>query len=489
MQPGRAVPGTIDCMGGRKSGRREAQATRMAPPPRLSMVRRLRTLALLAVPFLLVLGLIAEGYRVAGRVTKPVSQMIEQQVARPTEVPPPVTELPSSSATPVPAPVASPTATPLPTLSGTRRINVLLLGSDTDAKFKEEVNTQIVMVVSIDPVHHQVTLLSIPRDFWIPVPGKGMQKLQLAYRYGGVSLVRETVENDFGITIDHYAWIGLEGFEKVIDVAGGVNVDVTHPVIDDQYPDDLHTSNPYAYKRLYIQAGPQHLTGGEALEYVRSRHGDLIGDFGRSQRQQQVLLKLRRRLEQPGTILQIPDYLDAISGSIRSDFSLRDIISLATFGATLQADHIQQVVLQPPAYSELGWSDDGQSIVAPHWPEVRAKVREIFRQPNDPILIAPTSTVGYRVSVQNATGTPLLGARAVTYLKELGYTVLPAQDATIQNVQRSTIIVRNANLVAEVQPLAALFHAQTEIRATSDTEDADVVVMLGRNHGSFEGLS
>src|SRR5438067_12866892 len=94
----------------------------------------------------------------------------------------------------------------------------------------------------------------------------------------GVRASRLTVEQDYGITIDRYAWVGLSGFAKVIDTLGGVDVDVTHPIVDDIYPDDtgVHTNDLYAVKRLYIAAGLQHMNGLQALEYVRSRHADLI---------------------------------------------------------------------------------------------------------------------------------------------------------------------------------------------------------------------
>lgn len=425
--------------------------------------------------------------KVESTVVKPVSSMVNQTVPRPTEIPT-ATPLPDEP-TATPAPIPTATATPLPTLSGTQRINVLLLGSDTDEKFQGIYNTQIIMVASIDPVHHHVTLFSIPRDFWVPIPGQGVQKIQLAYRYGGVALVRETVEDDFGIHIDHYAWVGLEGFVKVIDTAGGIDVDVTHPVLDNEYPDDVGTKNPYAYRRIYIAPGPQHLDGMDALAYVRSRHGDLIGDFGRAQRQQQVLVKLREKVEQPGTIFKIPSYVEALNGYVRSDFTLQELWAFANFARTVPHDQIDQVVLQPPTYADTGWSRDGQAIVIPRWPAVRDKVREVFRSPTAVAATAPPRTEELSILVENGTGTPGLGSHAVTYLQALGYTVLPARDAGRQAVARTTISVRSQELVPEVEPLAMLFHADTEVRPQVASGPADVVVTLGQSHGSFEGLS
>lgn len=426
--------------------------------------------------------------KVQSAVVKPVSSMVNQTVPRPTDVPT-ATSLPDQP-TPTPAPIPTATATPLPTLSGTQRINVLLLGSDTDEKFQGTYNTQIIMVASIDPVRHRVTLFSIPRDFWVPIPGQGVQKIQLAYRYGGVALVRETVEDDFGIPIDRYAWVGLEGFVKVIDTAGGVNVDVTHPVLDNEYPDDVGTTNPFAYRRIYIPPGPQHLDGMEALAYVRSRHGDLIGDFGRSQRQQQVLLKLRQKVEQPGTLLKIPAYVDALNGYVRSDFSVQDLWAYANFARTVPRNQIDQVVLQPPTYADTGWSRDGQAIVIPKWPEVRGKVREVFRSPTAPAAANPPQAAeALNILVENGSGSPGLASQAVTYLQGLGYTVLPARDASRQALARTTITVRSQDLVPEVEPLAMLFHADTLVGPQTASGLADVVITLGQSHGSFTGIA
>jgi polyisoprenyl-teichoic acid--peptidoglycan teichoic acid transferase len=171
------------------------------------------------------------------------------------------------------------------------------LGSDNDQKFNfPDVLTQVLMVVHIDTIHDTVTMLSIPRDSWVYVPQVGgMHKIDQAFLLGagqhnsfdnGVQLARLTVEKDYGIPIDRYAWVGLNGFVKAIHTLGGVDIDVTHPIVDDTYPEDTGSSGntPYNYQRLYLASGPQHLDGEQALEYVRSRHADLVGDIGRTQR-------------------------------------------------------------------------------------------------------------------------------------------------------------------------------------------------------------
>lgn len=234
-------------------------------------------------------------------------------------------------------------------LSG-NRLNILLLGSDTDQKFRGAYLAQTDIIVTIDPKTQSVSMLSIPRDTWLNAPGYGMMKLDQVYSYGGVALCRAIIHADFGIYIDYYAWVGLDGFIKVIDTAGGVDIDAIHPITDDNYPDDIgnHGKDIYAMKRLYIAPGPQHLSGVEALEYVRSRHADLVGDFGRSVRQQQVLTQLKARLSNATIFSKLPELAHDLDGYVKTDMQLADVLRLMTFARSLDANKIHRVTLGPP---------------------------------------------------------------------------------------------------------------------------------------------
>ncbi|HZR41277.1 MAG TPA: LCP family protein, partial [Ktedonobacteraceae bacterium] len=160
----------------------------------------------------------------------------------------------------------------------------------------------------------------------------------------------DALEYNFGIHIDHYAWVGLTGFVKVIDTAGGVDVDAIHPMVDDVYPNDTNNPNGsiYDYKRLYIAPGPQHMNGLQALEYVRTRHSDLVGDFGRSARQQQILAQLKAKLATPDTILKAPQLLNDLQGAVQTDLTLDQIYPLANFARTIDTNKIDRVTFSPP---------------------------------------------------------------------------------------------------------------------------------------------
>lgn len=259
--------------------------------------------------------------------------------------------------------------------------NILLLGSDNDQKFTGNPLTQTMMIIHIDYKTKEVDMFSIPRDLWVRMPNSTQYgKIDQAAEVDGIPSAIAVVEQTFGIHIDHYAWVGLYGFIKSIDTIGGVNLQVVHPVLDEEYPTDINGSNPYGYQRLDIQPGMQHMTGDEALKYVRSRHEDVVGDFGRTQRQRQLLLTLKNILfKTPSSITTIPGLFDSLNGQIKTDFTLVDCLQLGTFMLTNKNSLVQkQYTLSIPVYSQIGWSTDKQSIVIGNATESARLIRTIF---------------------------------------------------------------------------------------------------------------
>src|SRR5712692_1328549 len=280
-----------------------------------------------------------------------------------------------------------------------RTWNILLLGSDNDGKFNfPALLTQVMMVVHIDPDNNSVTLVSIPRDSWVYVPEVGdMHKIDQAFFLGatqhnsfddGVRLARLTVEKDYGLTIDRYAWVGLSGFASVIDTLGGVDIDVTHPIVDDTYPDDTGNSkDPFPYQRLYIAPGPQHLDGQEALEYVRSRHADLVGDIGRTNRQQAVLAALKKKLTLVNVVTHLTQLIGDLQGKVYTDLSEQEMLSFANFGRVLPDSAVQHLTLGPGSgnqdyghYANVFDRSAGaeQSVVVPNCANIQPVMNRIF---------------------------------------------------------------------------------------------------------------
>ncbi len=281
-----------------------------------------------------------------------------------------------------------------------RSWNILLLGSDNDQKYGfPEVLTQVMMVVHIDTVNNIVTMVSIPRDSWVYVPEiGGMHKIDQAFFLGalqhnsfddGVRIARETIEHDYGITIDRYAWVGLNGFSNVINTLGGIDIDVTHPIVDDNYPADTgkNANDPYALQRLNLAPGPQHLNGEQALEYVRSRHADLVGDIGRTVRQQQVLEALKLKLNVSSVLSNLHALIADLTGNVYTDLSEQELIGFAVYGHGLNNSSIHHLTLGPGPgaqdYGDFGTVYDPsvgaqQDIVIPHCQNIQPVINQIF---------------------------------------------------------------------------------------------------------------
>jgi len=264
-----------------------------------------------------------------------------------------------------------------PVTTPTQPFTVLLLGSDDDAKFvPDRLNTQSMILVRIDPSSKQATMLSIPRDLWVPIPGQGVGKISTAYQLGGAQAAIGAVESNFKVHIDDYVWIGLNGLVHLINKLGGVDLQVTNPVMDDFYPADLNSGDdPYGYYRVAVLPGATHMDGVHALQYVRSRHGDLRGDFARSERQQQLLLAIKAQASHLN-IADLPTLASSLNGEIKSSIGLDRLRALLTIANDFNGSNIHRVVLVPP-YTSEGWAA-GQSVVFADWSQILPLVHQTF---------------------------------------------------------------------------------------------------------------
>lgn len=228
---------------------------------------------------------------------------------------------------------------------GNGRLTVLLMGVDTRDKEKEgAARSDVMTLVTIDPISHTAALLSIPRDLYVPIPQIDIDsRINTAYFYGdyydlpggGPALAQETLEYNFGIPVQRYAVIDFAGFKQIVDAVGGVDVDVPREIVDYEYP-----TEDYGIETLIIPAGRTHMDGDLALKYVRTRHAD--SDFGRLQRQQQVILAIRDKALSIGNLGAVPETLNAVGHSLRTDLTLPEILTLAKKWADIPRENIRQ---------------------------------------------------------------------------------------------------------------------------------------------------
>lgn len=251
----------------------------------------------------------------------------------------------------------------------------LLLG--LDQRGHETPRSDTMIVVNWDKVNNVVNVVSVPRDLWVNIPGYGWYKLGSAYSLGegpngpgGAQLVEKTLESNLGITIDHYAAVSLESFRSVVNHLGGIWVDVPYPLVDNEYPTDN-----YQYQRIFIQTGLQHMDGATALQYARSRHED--SDFGRSARQEEVLMAIRSQVANTSSVAKIPSLIGDLRKYVKTDLSTPEMVKLAPSGMKVNRESIHMYTMD---YNVLmnGQSNDGQSILVPQnydWAKFRRTVR------------------------------------------------------------------------------------------------------------------
>ncbi len=245
-----------------------------------------------------------------------------------------------------------PTPTLIPTTepwAGSDRVNILLMGIDRRPGEAFISRTDSMMIVSIDPVGKRVSILSVPRDLYVVIPGRGRDRINTAFVYGaagnnpagGAALSMQTVEYNLGVPINHYVLVDFSAVIQGVDSLGGIDVNVPFTINDPTFPDMY-----YGYDPLYIPAGLQHMDGTLALKYARTRHVDT--DFGRAQRQQQVILAARDKalgLGITGLLAKAPILYQQMEQGIRTDLSLEQIVSLAKTVSDIPSENIQNDVL------------------------------------------------------------------------------------------------------------------------------------------------
>lgn len=207
---------------------------------------------------------------------------------------------------------------------------ILLIGVDKRHPQEPSRSDTIILAV-LDPATSRVDLLSIPRDTRVKIPGHGYDKINAAHAFGGPQLLMDTINNFLGSHVEKYVEIDFQGFEKIIDTLGGVDIEVDKRMY---YPEE----------GINLHPGLQHLNGYNALGYVRYRN-DPEGDITRVGRQQKFLQALIDQTLKLGTIPKIPKLVSEISKEIKTNFSIKEMLSLALSMKNLNGSNVTSHML------------------------------------------------------------------------------------------------------------------------------------------------
>lgn len=233
---------------------------------------------------------------------------------------------------------------PWPTLSVGQKV-ILVMGVDAPHHNRsgepvvdpfEGTRTDTMMLVRVDSNQKKASVVSIPRDSKVYLAkNRGIDKINAAHAIGGPELSVQTVQDSFGIPVDHFIVVNFAGVRELVDALGGVNIAVDRPM---RYTD--RTAN----LTIDLQPGPQHMNGQQAEGFLRFRH-DALGDIGRIRRQQQFLVSVARRLREPGMMFKIPKLVELANKHIVTDMSGDQLLGLASFGKDLKMEQIRSATL------------------------------------------------------------------------------------------------------------------------------------------------
>ena len=415
-------------------------------------------------------------------------------------------DLPSDSPTAAP-PTADPSAqgTLAPTLppwDGKERLNILAVG--TDARDSgSSFNTDTMIVVSVDPATKQVAMFQVPRDVVdVPVPDNARAlwgsvyggKINSWYNQNrnrtdlwpgksaqtrGFNSLKAILGKLYGLDIRYYVKVDFQGFKDVVNTLGGVQINVQMPVYESQYPDGVGFLT-----RIYIPAGPQHMTGSEALRYARSRHRAAGGDFDRGRRQQRVLVSLKDQTSVQAILANLDQLTKDVGASVRTDIPTNMLSKLLGLAESVDTKNIRSYVFAPSLYGSEPQGDRRGYIIEPNVVRIRNAVKNAFSV--SLALLAQRDRLGSeaaRVWVYNASGRTDLASQTADYLAYNGLEASAPNKRIATTLPATRIEVYNgaeADMSETIKFLEKVYNT-TVIPVTDPKVNVDLIVTLGRD--------
>ncbi|WP_449343705.1 LCP family protein [Streptomyces lutosisoli] len=378
-------------------------------------------------------------------------------------------------------------------------MNVLLVGTDGRDKITEAERrtyrlggapchcTDTIMIVHLSEDRGRASIVSLPRDSYAETPahidettgerhGPHPVKLNAAYAEGGPNLTVRTVENMTHVKIDHYLEVDFTSFMKTVDALGGVRICTAQPLKD-------------SYTGLDMAAGTHDLNGGEALQYVRSRHADGSSDLGRMQRQQRFLAALVSQATSSGVLMnpmRFRDVTRAVLGSVRADkgFGTDELLDL---GRAMRNFSPSSSEFTTVPIGQMGFAVKGIGSTLKWDP---AKSQKLFQALRDdkPLAVHKAGPKALRVDVapqqiqvqvENGTATAVLGKRVDSALAATGFRTTHRPTSAVDRTLRRTVVSydprwdRSAQSLATALPGAELRAVQGQGPVLKVTAGAD----------------
>ncbi len=368
-----------------------------------------------------------------------------------------------------------PTLTPMPAAAMSipaRYTNIVLLGSDKRPG-SGTWRTDSIIIVSVDTTNNVVRLLSIPRDLWVYIPGHGYNRINTADLWGelartgtGPERVKQTIYHNLGIPIHYYVRVDFNGFRKIIDTVGGIDVDVDCALTD-----------------INLSAGMHHMDGKLALRYARSRYS--TNDFDRGRRQRKVLMALWDQALTMDIIPRLPALWWTMANTFQTDLSLAEVINLAYVGVQLEP---QRILSRAIGASQVqSWiTPEGAAVLLPRQDKIQALLDSYYT----PIYPGDHGDAG-KLAVQILNGSQRTDADqlAAANLRWAGFTARASGPAGDQYTMQTQILVYTGQIATAQEIAQELRVPATNIQDLTGTQGqpdpanpVDFQVILGRDY-------
>jgi len=380
----------------------------------------------------------------------------------------------------------------LPSLWDAREpVNILVLGIDQRPGQTVQTRTDTMMLISIDPNTGNLGLLSFPRDLLVMVPGQYETTINVAHLLGytekhpggGPALAKETVAEFIGQPVHYYVRLNFDGFRALLDEIGCIEIEVPFDIDDPLFPD-----NNYGYDPLFIPAGVHCMDAELALKYARTRHVD--SDFGRIERQQQVLLAAKKKVFSTGQlahlITRLPSLINTLSDSLKTDMPLSQQITLANLGWKLDTAAIRRLVIDENM-TEADFLPNGKWVARPRM-ELITPALAAFFNPEQPAapggsgndVLQGLLAENARIAVLNGAADPTLGQGAATWLADQGFNVIGFGAADRQDYAQTQMTLLADKPFTRQQLINLFGIGDANIRPGVDPEDQiDIRLIIG----------
>lgn len=401
-------------------------------------------------------------------------------------------------------------------LTNLQKINIAVLG--VDERNDDIGRSDTLFVLTVDPNTKDVSLLSVPRDTRVKIPGHGWDKINHAYGSGGHQLTEKTLEDLLGIPLDYYVQINFAGFYKIVDAIGGVDINVEKR---------MYYEDPYDNLVIDLKPGLQHMDGKTAIKYVRYR--DEEGDLGRIERQQKFIKAMLNEAASPAVITKIPAIIREVNAVIKTDLSTTEMLNLAKMINDASKQGLKtDIVPGKPAYiQEISYwlpdiaalrehiaqaqgiaMDDQYKATAKRLaaeyqnsipremkvvelPKTATTTKPVAKpeqpkpgdstdKPTKPTEPAKPASGKVKVEVINASGTSEAGNKIASALRNQGFEVTGI--STAGTPSKNTVVVSHTTNNSVVSKLTGLPFSYV-LQVTKDDSRADVVtVVVGKDY-------